>query len=160
MCSTFVQYRGTSEYVSKYASQSGKVLGVLKRFLVEMNSDIADAEATDLEHKKTFDELSDARNEEIAASTQQHEKESFEEQETKLSNDCNTIRNIVGRIPGSLNMADGRTKHVARDDLLRHNRALGLREWQVSSESPRDVSTITNRLSMMWSRILFWKMHA
>ena len=47
-----------------------------------------------------FDELSDARNEEIAASTPQHEKESFEEQETKLSNDCNTNRNIVERIPG------------------------------------------------------------
>ena len=72
-----------------------------------MNSDIADAEATDLEHKKTFDELSDARNEEIAASTQRHEKESFEEQETKLSNDCNTSRNSIGRIPVSLNMADG-----------------------------------------------------
>ena len=51
--------------------------------------------------------LSNAKNGEIAASNQQHEKESFEKQETKLSNDCNTSRNIIGRIPGSLNMADG-----------------------------------------------------
>ena len=56
----------------------------------------------------------------------------------------------VGKIPGSLNKADVGTKHVARDDLLRHIRALGLREWQAPDESPRDVSTITNRLSMMW----------
>ena len=59
----------------------------------------------------------------------------------------------VGKIPGSLNKADMGTKHVARDDLLRHIRALGLREWQAPDESPRDVSTITNRLSMMWPRI-------
>ena len=45
-----------------------------------MNSDIADAEATELEHKKTFDELSDAKNEEIAASTQQHKEKSLEAQ--------------------------------------------------------------------------------
>ena len=43
-----------------------------------------------MERKKTFDELSDAKNEEIAASTQQHKEKSLEEQETKLSNDCNT----------------------------------------------------------------------
>ena len=52
------------------------------------------------------------------------------------------------------------TKHVARDDLLRHIRGLGLREWQAPDESPRDVSTITNRLSMMWPRILSRRMHA
>ena len=44
-----------------------------------------------MERKKTFDELSDAKNEEIAARTQQHEKKSLEEQETKLSNDRNTV---------------------------------------------------------------------
>ena len=45
-----------------------------------MNSDITASEATELEHKKTFDELSDTKNEEIVASTQ-------EAQEIKLSND-------------------------------------------------------------------------
>ena len=55
-----------------------------------MNSDIADAEATDLEHKKSFDELSDTKIEEIAASNQQHKEKSLKEQETKLSNDRNT----------------------------------------------------------------------
>ena len=53
-------------------------------------NDIAAVEAAELEHEKAFDELSDAKNEEVAASTQQYEKKSFEEQETKLSNDCNT----------------------------------------------------------------------
>ena len=64
----------------------------------------------------------------------------------------------VGKIPGSLNKADVGTKHVAREDLQR--RALGLREWQAPDENPRDVSTITNRLSMMWPRILSQKKHA
>ena len=41
------------------------MLGVLKQLLEEMNSDIATTEATELEHKKTLDELSDAKNEEI-----------------------------------------------------------------------------------------------
>ena len=54
-----------------------------------MNSDIADAEATELEHKKTFDELGNTKIEEIAASYQQHKETSFKEQETKLSNDRN-----------------------------------------------------------------------
>ena len=44
---------------------------------------------------------------------------------------------------------------MARDDLLRHIRALGLREWQAPDENPRDVSTITNRLSMTWPRLFF-----
>ena len=70
--SSFVQSRGTSEYFPQYASQSGEVLGIMKQLLEEMNSDTAGAEATDLEHKKTFDELSDAKNEGIAASNQQH----------------------------------------------------------------------------------------
>ena len=61
---------------------------VLKQFLVEMNSNIAASEAAELEHKKTFDELmSDAKNEGIAASNQQHKRKSLEKQETKLSND-------------------------------------------------------------------------
>lgn len=88
--SSFVQSRGTSEYVPQYASQSGEVLGVLKQLLEEMNSDIAAAEAAELEHKKAFDELSAAKNEEIAASTQQHKEKSLEAQETKLSSDRNT----------------------------------------------------------------------
>ena len=88
--SSFLHFQGTSEYFPQYASQSGEVLGVLKQFHVEMNSDIADAEATELEHKKTFDELSDKKIEEIAASNQQHKETSLEEQETKLSNDRNT----------------------------------------------------------------------
>ena len=88
--SSFVQFRGTSEYVPQYASQSGEVLSVLKQLLEEMNSDIAASEATELEHKKTFEELSDAKNEEIAASTQQHKEKSLEAQETKLSNDRGT----------------------------------------------------------------------
>ena len=66
----------------------------------------------------------------------------------------------IGKILGSLNMADVGTKHVAREDLQRHTRALGLREWQAPDENPRDVSTITNRLSMMWPRILSRKKHA
>ena len=56
-----------------YSSQSGEVPTVLKQFLVEMNINIAAAEATELEHKKMFDELSDTKIEEIAASNQQHE---------------------------------------------------------------------------------------
>ena len=61
----------------------------MKQFLVEMNSDIADTEATELEHKKTFDALSDTKIEEIAASYHQHKETSHKEQETKLSNDRN-----------------------------------------------------------------------
>ena len=61
----------------------------MKQFLVEMNNDIADAEATELEHKKTF-ELGNTKIEEIAASYQQHKETSLKEQETKLSNDRNT----------------------------------------------------------------------
>ena len=56
-----------------------------------MNSDFAAVEATELERKKTLDELSDAKNEGSDPSTQQHEKKSLEEQETKLSNDRNTV---------------------------------------------------------------------
>ena len=60
----------------QYASQSGKVLlQDSQQFLVEMNINIAAAEATELEHKKTFDELSDTKIEEIAASNQQHKGE-------------------------------------------------------------------------------------
>ena len=65
----------------------------------------------------------------------------------------------VGKISGSLNKDVG-TKHVARDDLQRHIRAMGLREWQAPDENPRDVSTIANRLSMMWPRIFSRKKHA
>ena len=90
MSSSFLQFQGTSEYFPQYASQSGEVLGVLKQFLVEMNINIAAAEATEFEHKKTFDELSDTKIEEIAASNQQHKEKSLKEQETKLSNDRNT----------------------------------------------------------------------
>ena len=46
-------------------------------FLLEMNINIAVAEATELEHKKTFDELSDTKIEEIAASNQQHKNKSL-----------------------------------------------------------------------------------
>ena len=42
-----------------------------------------------MEYRKTFDELSDTKIEEIAASNQQHKKKSLKEQETKLSNDRN-----------------------------------------------------------------------
>ena len=92
--SSFVRSRGTNEYFPQYASQSGEVLDVLKQLLEEMNSDIAASEVAELEHKKTFDELSVAKNEEIAASTQQHKEKSLEAQETKqeikLSIDRNT----------------------------------------------------------------------
>ena len=86
---SFVQFQGTSEYFPQYASQNGEVLGVIdiQQFLVEMNSDIADAEATDLEHKKTFDELSDTKIEETVASNQQHKEKSLKKQETKLSSE-------------------------------------------------------------------------
>ena len=89
MSSSFLQFQGTSEYFPQYASQSGEVLGVLKQSLVEMNINIEAAEATELEHKKTFDELGDKKIEEIAASDQQHKETSLKEQETKLSNDRN-----------------------------------------------------------------------
>ena len=79
-----------SEYFPQYVSQSGEVPNVLKQFLVEMNINIAAAEATELEHKKTFDELSGTKIEEIAASNQQHKEKRLKEQETKLSNDRNT----------------------------------------------------------------------
>ena len=46
------------------------MLDVLKQLLEEMNSDFAAVEATELEHKKTFDDLNDAKNEKIAASNQ------------------------------------------------------------------------------------------
>ena len=59
------------EYVPQYVSQGGEALGVLKQPLEGMSSDIVAAEAAELEHKKTFDEVSDAKNEEIAANTQQ-----------------------------------------------------------------------------------------
>ena len=42
-----------------------------------------------MEYKKTFDEVSDAKNEEIAANTQQYEK-ILEAQETNISSDRNT----------------------------------------------------------------------
>ena len=45
-----------------------------------------------------------------------------------------TEGHVVGKIPGSLNKADVGTKHVAREDLLRHIRALG---WQAPDENPR-----------------------
>ena len=81
-------YRGTSEYFSQYASQSGEVLlQDIQQLLEEMNSDITASEATELEHKKTFEELSDTKNEEIAANIQQHKEKSLEAQETKLSHD-------------------------------------------------------------------------
>ena len=66
------------------------MLDVLKQFLVERNNDIAAAEASELEHKKTFDEVSDTKIEEITESNQQHKEKSLKEQETKLSNDRNT----------------------------------------------------------------------
>ena len=69
--SSFLQFQGTSECFPQYVSQNGEVPNVLKQFLVEMNINIAAAEATELEHKKTFDELSDTKIEEIAASNQQ-----------------------------------------------------------------------------------------
>ena len=76
--------RGTSEYFPQYASQSGEVLlQDIQQLLEEMNSDMTASEATELEHKKTFEELSDTKNEEIVASTQQHKEKSLEAQETK-----------------------------------------------------------------------------
>ena len=39
---------------------------VIQQLLEEMNSDTAASEATELDHKKTFEELSDTKNEEIA----------------------------------------------------------------------------------------------
>ena len=78
------------EYVPQYVSQSGEALGVLKQLLEEMSSDIVAAEAAELEHKKTVDELSDTKNEEIAAGTQQQKEKSREVKETKLSSDRNT----------------------------------------------------------------------
>ena len=65
-----------------------------------MNSDIVAAEAAKLEHKNTFHELSDTKNEEIAASTQQLKEKSLEEHETKLSSDRNTAE--LERTQGSL----------------------------------------------------------
>ena len=76
--------QGTSEYFPQYASQSGEVLlQDIQQLLEEMNSDMTASEATELEHKKTFEELSDTKNEEIVASTQQHKEKSLEAQETK-----------------------------------------------------------------------------
>ena len=51
-----------SEYFPQYASQSGKVLlQDIQQLLEEMNRDITASDATELEHKKTFDELSDTK---------------------------------------------------------------------------------------------------
>ena len=78
------------EYVPQYVSQGDEALGVLKQPLEEMSSDIVAAEAAELEYKKTFDEVSDAKNEEIAANTQQYEEKILEAQETNISSDRNT----------------------------------------------------------------------
>ena len=68
----------------------------IQQLLEEMNSDITASEATELEHKKTYDELNDTKNEEIAANPQQHKEKSLEAQETKLSNDR---KNWKGGVP-------------------------------------------------------------
>ena len=78
------------EYVPQYVSQGGEALGVLKQPLEEMSSDIVAAEAAELEYKETFDEVSDAKNEEIVANTQQYKEKILEAQETKISSDRNT----------------------------------------------------------------------
>ena len=64
------------EYVPQYFSQSGEALGVLKQLLEETSSDIVAAEAAELEYKKTFDELSDTKNEKITARIHQHNERS------------------------------------------------------------------------------------
>ena len=87
--SSFVQSRGTSKYVPQYANQSGEVLSILKQLPEDMNSDIV-AAGCRVGAQEDVDELSDTKNEEIAASTQQHKEKSLEEQETKLSSDRNT----------------------------------------------------------------------
>ena len=54
--------RRTSDDFPLYASQSGEVLlQDIQQLLEEMNSDITASEATELEHKKTFEELSDTK---------------------------------------------------------------------------------------------------
>ena len=54
--------QGTSDDFPLYASQSGEVLlQDIQQLLEEMNSDITASEATELEHKKTFEELSDTK---------------------------------------------------------------------------------------------------
>ena len=83
--SSFVQSRGTSEYVPQYASQSREVLGVLKQLLEEMNSDIAAAEAAEQETAQET-KLSSDRNTTELEKTQ----EPLGEQEALLAN-LNTI---------------------------------------------------------------------
>ena len=57
--SSFVQFRGTSDYVPQYDSQSGEVLDILKQFLEEMNSDTTDAEAAEQCAKKGHQQLTE-----------------------------------------------------------------------------------------------------
>ena len=113
--SSFVQSRGISKYVLQYASQSGEVLSILKQFLEEMNSDIAAVEAAELEHKKAFDELSDAKNEEIAASTQ-HTRRKASRSRRRNS------RTIVTR----QNWKGPRSPSVSRRHFLRISTLLGI----------------------------------
>jgi len=88
--SNFMQTRTSVEYVPRYASQSGEILGVLKQLLDEMAGDIAAAEAAELENKKAFDTLSSAKQQEIAVGTQEHKEKSLEAKETELSSQRNT----------------------------------------------------------------------
>ena len=77
----------------------------IQQLLEEMNSDITASEATELEHKKTFDEFRDAKNEEIAANPQQHKEKSLEAQETKLSNDRKNWKGPRSTLMSHLNAA-------------------------------------------------------
>ena len=87
-----------------------------------MNSDITASEATELEHKKTFEELSDTKNVEIVASTQQHKEKSLEAQETKLSNDRK-------------NWKGPRSTLMSRRHFLRISTQLDISEIQTTADS-------------------------
>ena len=108
--------RETSEYFPQYASQSGEaLLQDIQQLLEETNSDITASEATELEHKKTFEEWSDTKNEEIVANTQ-------EAQETTLSNDRK-------------NWKGPRSTSMSRRHFLRISTQLDISEIQTTADS-------------------------
>ena len=94
----------------------------IQQLLEEMNSDITASEATELDHKKTFEELNDTKNEEIAAIPQQHKEKSLEAQETKLSHDRKNWKGL-------------RSTLMSRRHFLRISTQLDISEIQTTADS-------------------------
>ena len=113
-----------------------------------MNSDIADAEATDLEHKKTFDELSDTKIEEIVESNQQYNEKSLKKQETKLSNDRNTTE--LKRNQESVGDQEAFLANLGQLDICQMQKiAESIETLQENEDQARDHFSKTNISSLL-----------